>query len=546
MHNLRGAFRCLAGAIITLLVICGCSQSRSADSQTYGVSSGASAVVFFVDGLALDRFEALAADGRLPNLRARFIEGGVRVDKAVTSLPSITYPVTVSLLTGVFPGHHGVLGNRWFDRSSTFLRDYGYLATYRAVNDDFSHPTLFEILDDRFTVAVQAVTFRGASINIDNPIDSGLDWSSGRFSSVDARVGRSFDRVAVAARKRGQWPAVYWNYFPGVDEIGHRFGSGSPEYEQALTVVDEAIGRIIAGVEMSAPGDAVYYVLVTDHGHQTCPPERKVDLKAWVERSQGLKVFSGDLQGGIAGLRAMTLNRYGAVIINGAFRRGAIFLRGPEGWESEPSADAIRRIVEGDDEQAGIAAVPGIAVACYREAPGVVHVVSRGGRGLIERRVRPGGKEYRLVPDGDVLGYMRNADLAAFVAGGWHDSRSWLAATGGEEFPDFVPQIVELFDSPRAGDVVVFAESDWTFDPQLPGGHGSVVAADMRVPFYFAGPDLPAGASIPCGRTVDLVPTVLDLLGELHRLADLSLDGISLARDLRTAGTSTVASGHRP
>src|SRR5512147_201956 len=73
-----------------------------------------SVVVFFPDGMDRQRMEELVAAGRLPNIHKRFFEGGVRVRHAFSSLPSITYPNCSSLITGRFPGHHGVLGNSWF------------------------------------------------------------------------------------------------------------------------------------------------------------------------------------------------------------------------------------------------------------------------------------------------------------------------------------------------------------------------------------------------------------------------------------------------
>src|SRR5262249_40349503 len=83
-----------------------------------------SVVIFFVDGLDEVRFNEMLDRSELPHIADRFGQRGVRVDRAVTSLPSITYPNATSLLTGLFPGHHGILGNHWFDRRTLQLPDY--------------------------------------------------------------------------------------------------------------------------------------------------------------------------------------------------------------------------------------------------------------------------------------------------------------------------------------------------------------------------------------------------------------------------------------
>jgi hypothetical protein len=488
--------------------------------------------VFFVDGLASDVFERLLAEGRLPNIRAKFVDGGVRVRNAVVSMPSITYANSVSLITGMFPGHHGVLGNQWFDRETLFKRDYGFLATYEKVNTDYTARTIFEILDDRFTICVRSHTDRGAKMRIEDHIATGLDWITDNYSQVDVRVGKTVDEVARNAVARREWPAVYWNYFPGVDEIGHRHGADSQEYADAVMVVDEAIGRIVSGVELATPPDTVYWALVSDHGHAPTHSGHSLDLSDWLTRTHNRRVQSGDLQSGSRRWRAAKLDRYDTVVLNDAFRRGAIHLRGPDGWQSPADPELIREIA--DD----LASNEAIAISCCRKGTNFVRVANERGRARIEFRGAGATREFRLLVDEgrDPLGYVDDLQLAEFVAAGWHDSASWLGATSGGEFPDFVPQIVALFDSTRAGDVVVFADGDWSFESTWLGGHGSCIAKDMRVPCFYSGPGLPKNAQIPSGRTVDLVPTLLDLIGESKRLqGSPRLDGTSLVAQLRSA-----------
>ena len=55
-------------------------------------------------------------------------------------------------------------------------------------------------------------------------------------------------------------------------------------------------------------------------------------------------------------------------------------------------------------------------------------------------------------------------------------------------------------------------------------------------PLYFAGPGLPAGGRIDHARLVDVMPTVLDLLGEAARLNEIGpIDGVSIAAELKAA-----------
>lgn len=503
-----------------------------------------SVTVFFVDGLDHVQLERLLAEGRLPNIQRHFVEGGVHVRTAVSSLPPVTYANSVSIITGRFPGHHGILGNLWFDRSARFFRDYGSAATYRAVNDDFACPTVYDLLDDEFTVSVQAHTRRGVKLTIDNWAKSGVSWFLQNYSDVDRRVGESVAQVEQAARGKRRWPVVYFNYFPGLDEIGHREGSDSAAYAAALAVVDQAIGNIINRTGQLQVAAQRYHVLLTDHGHVPVDPADACDLKDWLERTHGLRVRTAACQEATALTRHATLNRYDAVLITGAARCAMIHLRGDAGWDHPPPPDLVDAVVGWPldaNRPTGIVHRPHVRLACTRSGEAAVRVVSRNGAARIERRVSAGQKQYRVIldnsePAADPLGYSADPALAEFIAAGWHDSRAWLAATAQSGLPDFVPQVAELFDAPRAGDIVVFADEDGVFEPVWRGGHGSCLARDMVIPLYFAGPGLPPGGEIPTARLVDVMPTVLDLLGCADRLdAAPGIDGVSLLPALRAA-----------
>lgn len=499
--------------------------------------------VFFVDGIDTVELDRLLAAGELPNIRRVFVDGGVRVRSAVAGLPPITYANAVAMITGLYPGHHDVVGNLWFDRAECLFRDYGFASRYRQSNEDFHGRSIFELLPDDLTAVVQDHTRRGADIIIDNWAATGVDWFLENYSDVDERVGECFPKVAEGARRAGEWPVLYWNYFPGPDEYAHPASSASRVYDDALAVVDTAIGRIIAEVEAADIADQRYYVLLSDHGHTPLNPACRLDLKALLENRFSRRVRTSPCQSGGRIGRYRVLADYDAVMTAEASRRAVIHLRGPAGWSDPPGRELIERIIgwpaPGDD--AGIAHQPQVLFACMRDGADAVRVVRGASAIRVERRRAQGAKMYRAVGlenanPSEVLGYADDPQLAAFVAAGWHDSRDWLAATAHADVRDFVPQIVELFDSPRAGDIVVFADADCTFERDWLGGHGSCLARDQQIPLFFAGGDLPHGAEIPVGRIVDVVPTALEMIGRGDRLeAAGAIDGVSLLPQLREA-----------
>ncbi len=491
-----------------------------------------SVVIFLVDGMDLPRLEAMMAAGQLPNIRRRFVERGVRVRGAVTSFPSTTYANCTSVITGVYPGHHGIVGNTWFDRSTLQVRDYMTLDTYRTSNEHFTAPTMFEMLPDHLTLSIQAHTRRGVSERIDNRATFAWSWFIGKYGYADKYVALRFEEVEDIAERVGRWPTIILTYYPGVDEIGHRFGSDSPQYGKALHNIDDVVGMVTDELEDEHMEQRTIYVLVADHSHVPIHEQRRIDMAEWITLNRGSRVRSKVFRRARFASRAAKLAEYDVLGGFDADRTVMFHLAGPEGWSSVPSSQQVEEFIT---REPAITEVPAVGFALMRIDADRVQVLSRGGRAMVERKPQGGAAQYRLVNvEGDPLGCLTEPGLASFVRAGWHGSREWLEATIDSPYPDFVVQAVNLFDSPHTGDVVLFADEDWSFADEH-GGHGSCSRHDMLIPLFFAGADLPRGAEIGPARIVDVPCTVLGLLGEGRRLAHYRLDGIDLSRQLRTA-----------
>ncbi len=523
-------------AVLVSACLAGCYDHRppKLDIAPDVVRPPRSAVIFFPDGMDRGRLRELLASGRLPNIARRFVAGGVEVRGAVSSLPSITYPNCSAMITGVFPGHHGILGNFWFDRGSLESRDYMTLGTYRTVNQHLRVPTVYDYLGDAFTVNIQGHTRRGVSQTIEQDLGFAWSWVSGGFWYADHRVGRCFAELPALANRVGRWPALVMSYYPGVDEVGHRFGTDSPEYAEALINIDRTVGSVTEAFDRAGLSESTIFVLVSDHGMAPVRQDQRVDLLEWLARARGMRVRSTPLDADPYERRLARLAGYDAVAGVDAGRVAMIHLRGSGGWARRPAAAEVRAWVE---QAPSLTELPAVEVVAIRDGADAVRVLSRRGQARIERRRTSGGCEYRVAgQEGDPLGYRTSEAAQTLVGSGWHASRDWLEATLGTSCPDFVPQVVEMFDSRRTGDVVVFAAEGWMLYPRERAGHGSCLARDMAVPMFFAGPGLPRGAAVQAGRLVDLVPTILELLERATSSREACfMDGVSLAGLLRAA-----------
>jgi hypothetical protein len=458
--------------------------------------------VFFADGLRKDTLDRLLDRGELPNIRDRFIRNGTRWENTVVCLPSVTYANTVALLTGVHPGTHGVIGNAWFDAAAGASRDYGTPDTYTLVNDDFFAKTIHERLNPLPTANILCPTHRGASVSWMHPIGTGIDWLFEDFESVNDRSARSIADLARHANRTHDWPALTIQYFPGVDETAHRFGSAGDAYERIVRALDRQIGEVTAAVDASPLRDRTVFALVTDHSHTPAPPERRFDLRRRLEQSVGVPLPAPQQRKTTPDPR-LARGSGPAVLANIASRVAHFHL-----WPATPNESAValqNRLVAALLEQ------DCVDLVCIRQSDGAVSVRSRRGDAL----VRPAARGYAYLPTiGDPLGYAADPRLAPLLSVDGASATDWLAATHNTAYPDTPVQLVEMFRSPRAGDVTAFAADDWLFKSADASGHGSALRSDCVATYFFAGAGVEPGVTVPYARNLDLVPTLLSILAQ--------------------------------
>ncbi|MEZ3161022.1 nucleotide pyrophosphatase/phosphodiesterase family protein [Microbacterium sp. BWT-B31] len=236
-----------------------------------------SAIVCVVDGLGAHNLGARTGHARfLASIRAK-------KDAARTVFPSTTASALTSLLTGLRPGRHGIVGYRALepetDRVLNQLRGWDtdgldpyawqraepILAAEGAAGRPVFVVTKRQYAGTGFTLA----TMRGAAF-------VGED-------DLSARVERAAE---LAARHPG---ALVYLYVPDLDVIGHKHGWESDEWAAGLERVDAAAQRLSTAL---APGTGA--VLTADHGMIDVPRHRHVLLNASSPLVEGVRHIGGE------------------------------------------------------------------------------------------------------------------------------------------------------------------------------------------------------------------------------------------------------------
>jgi alkaline phosphatase D len=205
------------------------------------------------DGFRHDYVEKYDA----PNFKALIREGSA-ADALIPSFPSLTFANHYTLVTGLYPGHHGIVSNRFFSR------EHG--AEY-SMNDSTSVCDPYYYGGTPLWQLAQEQGLKSASyfwVGSEAPVhgryaDYWLPYNGDVFN--DERITKVMEWFRLPEDRRPHFISLYFSF---TDHIGHEFGPNSEEMKNAVHEADRLLGRIEA--ELRHLDIPVNLIVVSDHG----------------------------------------------------------------------------------------------------------------------------------------------------------------------------------------------------------------------------------------------------------------------------------------
>jgi predicted AlkP superfamily pyrophosphatase or phosphodiesterase len=211
----------------------------------------------------------------LPNLE-RFAARGVRARWLVPSFPTKTFPNHYTIVTGLYPGHHGIVANNIFDaptgRSfSLSTRDEVQSAMWWGGEPIWvAAERAGQKTAPVFWPGSEAPLVDGRRASYWEPFDAKVPGSE--------RVRKVLELLDLPADRR---PTFLTLYFEEVDHVGHG-GPDRPEMLDALSKSDVWFGELMRGLEERRLTDRVNILVVSDHGMIATSRERSIVLEDYV------------------------------------------------------------------------------------------------------------------------------------------------------------------------------------------------------------------------------------------------------------------------
>lgn len=218
----------------------------------------------------------------LASLKSTGVSGRMR-----PSFPTKTFPNHFTLVTGLRPDHHGIVGNSMIapERPGVMFS----LGNAQQALDPFWWAEAEPLWITAEKAGVRSATMFWPGSEVLNHDTRPSDWL--RFDqniSYTQRVNTVLDWLRRPDAIR---PRFITAYFDHVDTAGHRFGPDSAEVNAAITEVDSAIGELVAGA--AALDRPVNLIIVADHGMMAISPDRVIQLDDIIDHASIIAVETG-------------------------------------------------------------------------------------------------------------------------------------------------------------------------------------------------------------------------------------------------------------
>ena len=211
-----------------------------------------------------------------PNLH-RLIKDGVRAEALIPSFPTKTFPNHYTIVTGLYPEHHGIIANNMWD---SHLQAKFSMDNRKAVQDArWWQGEPVWVTAEKTGMKTGVLFWPGSEAAIGGvrptywlPHDSKM--------SHEKRLEMFFSWLDKPLADR---PQFFTLYFQDVDDAGHHHGPGSPEQVAAVGKVDGTVAKLVAGLKARGVYDKINIVIVSDHGSVPTRPENNVFLEDYVD-----------------------------------------------------------------------------------------------------------------------------------------------------------------------------------------------------------------------------------------------------------------------
>ena len=482
-------------------------------------------ILIIIDDVRASHLFDLIKQKKLPNI-AKLAESGISCQNCITSFPSITYPCYSNIVLGAYSGYYPIEGSgipmyHWVGRTDPpsegkkfpIIRHGGKGSHILKFNKDLGPncQTIFEQAGEGNFLSSLNLFNRGSVLI--PPVEYTTQSILKGVEEIYKDPKKIFSNKEV--------PKLSVAYIPKTDDLMHKKGFAHREYINEIIKCDESIGLLIKTLKEKGYFDSTAIGIISDHGNYKA--EKLYDIEPYFKEI-GLIQY---------------LPRKGIGDFDASFGSVGFFNFPGKDWHHHPTIKQLKEFIPSGSGKTklnlfeSLWKIPGVKLMYYRDDnntpdKGIIyleHLNEKSGKiskNIIEYEGH--GKNQRtkyIIDEKDLYRYGDYEESAVLLDNRAHNIDEWLEGTNKIDFPIMIDQIPRYFKNPRSCDIMISTIGEYTFGyehgksvPNSPYTHDTGLKKSMTVPFIIGGsPSIPQLELSYC-KTTDMVPTLLELLGE--------------------------------
>lgn len=254
-----------------------------------------------------------------PNFR-KIMEKRAEVDKVLTVYPASTYPAHTTLMTGAYPGKHGVYSNfplrtvpdgiaHWPTESSWVFAEDIFAAAKRAGCTTAAvfwpitanNPNIDHVINEYFFYYPnegesfkETFTRQGSDEAALQAVQENLELFPRPCEGKEpiANLFDDFLMGCACSLIRNVQPDVLLVHNCRLDTVRHKCGVFGKLLPEALDQMDIWLGNVVAAMEDAGVYEDTNFVILSDHGHMDC--SKAVKINALLAREGLLEIAPND------------------------------------------------------------------------------------------------------------------------------------------------------------------------------------------------------------------------------------------------------------
>jgi len=202
----------------------------------------------------------------LPNLK-QIAKEGAHAKSMKPSYPSKTFPNHYSIVTGLYPDHHGIINNVFYD--ATLNQSFSLSSNAKNDSRFYGGNPIWNVAEQQ---GLKTASFFWPGSDLDKRRPSYYKNYDSKIP-YEARIDTVLKWLQLPEKQR---PHLVTLYFDEPDHTGHNFGPLSPENKKMVIKMDSIMGELSRRLDHLAIGKQINLIIVSDHGMTDISNDKKV------------------------------------------------------------------------------------------------------------------------------------------------------------------------------------------------------------------------------------------------------------------------------